>query len=196
MRPQLLSLALCLSALAAARAQDSEQGGNAPQLPVGQVFKRFEFPQYQDGKLKATFDATEAKGITLNRAETTNLRITIYDTNSKGDKTTVTSPNADLYVAEQKMRTKSGVQIQNADMTATSKECDFDLKTKKYLLRTDVKVVLTHFNLSTDNGTKPAPTAKTSPVEGGPVAPHPTQDAAPSTDTDTAPVLPAPTETK
>jgi len=190
---------LCLPFPAAA--QDADTGSNAPQLPVGQVFKQFEFPQYQDGKLKATFYAAEAKGITLNRAETTDLRITIYDTNSKGDKTTVSSPNADLYVAEQKMRSKNGVKIENSDTTATAQECDFDLKTKKYLLRTNVKVVLKHFDLST--GATPAPAAKTpsATADGGPVAPHPTQDAgsppaSSGSPAETTPPAPSPTESK
>ena len=154
MRPLLLSLVLVLPLLHAARAQDTEQGGNVPQLPVGQVFKKFEFPEYEAGKLKATFYATEARGVTLNRAETIDLRITIYNTNSKGDTTTITSPNADLYVAEQKLRTKNTVEISNSDTTATAQECDFNLKTKKYLLRTNVKVVLKNFDLS-----PPAPAA-------------------------------------
>ena len=50
-----------------------------PLVPVGQTFKQFEFPIYQEGKLKATLDATEARGITLNRAETTDLKIQVYD---------------------------------------------------------------------------------------------------------------------
>jgi hypothetical protein len=128
---------------------------------VGQTFKQFQFPIYQAGILKATLDATEATGITLNRAETTNLKIQIYDNGAVT--TTVTSPKADLYVNEKmnekKMRTKNTVQIERSDMTATSQNCDFDLNTKKYLLRTNVKVVLKHFELSTApaNGAAPAP---------------------------------------
>ena len=41
-------------------------------------------------------------------------------------------------------------------MTATAQSCDFDLKTKKYLLRTNVKVVLKHFDVSTTTKTTPA----------------------------------------
>ncbi len=60
----------------------------------------------------------------------------------------MTSPKADLYVTDQKMRTKNTVQIVRADMEASSQECDFDLKSKKYILRTNVKVILKHFDLS------------------------------------------------
>jgi hypothetical protein len=142
----LLSVALGLLVAGLVCAQITGDGGNTPQLPVGQTFKQFEWPLYQDGQLKATLDATEAKGMTLNRAETTELTIKVYDNGAVT--TTVTSPKADLYVNEQKMRTKSTVQIERSDMTATSQDCDFDLKNKKYLLRDHVKVVLKHFDVS------------------------------------------------
>src|SRR5271154_5544059 len=146
MRPLFLSVAACVLVLGAAWAQNTGDSGNGPQLPVGQTFKQFQFPIYQSGVLKATLSATEATGITLNRADAKDLRIEIYDNGAVT--TTITSPDADLYVSEQKMRTKNTVQIERADMTATSQDCDFDLKTKKYLLRTNVKVLLKHFDLS------------------------------------------------
>ena len=79
MRPLLLSVVTCVLVLGAVWAQNTGESGGAPQLPVGQTFKQFEFPIYQQGVLKATLDAVEAKGITLNRAETTDLTIKIYD---------------------------------------------------------------------------------------------------------------------
>jgi len=60
MRPLLLSLAPCILVAGAVMAQTSGNGGSMPQLPVGQTFRQFEFPYYQDGKLKATLYATEA----------------------------------------------------------------------------------------------------------------------------------------
>ena len=98
-----------------------------------------------------------ATGITLNRAETTDLKIDLYDDGAVT--TTVTSPDADLYVSEQKMRTKNTVLIERADMTATAQTCDFDLKTKKYILRNKVTVLLKHFDLGTNpaNGAAPTP---------------------------------------
>src|SRR5471032_1761981 len=117
MRPLLLSLGACILVLGAAWAQNTGDSRNAPQLPVGQTFKQFEYPTFQDGKLKSTLYATEATGITLNRAETTDLKIQIYDNGAVT--TTVTSPKADLYVAEQKMRTKNTVHIERADTEAT-----------------------------------------------------------------------------
>jgi hypothetical protein len=178
-----------------------------PQLPVGQTFKQFEFPIYQEGKLKATLDATEAKGITLNRAETTDLVIKIYDNGEAT--TTITSPKADLYVNEQKMRTKNTVQIERADLTATSQDCDFDLKTKKYLLRTNVKVILKHFDLSLTaaNGSAPSPASNPAPSSAspasGPVSPPPPPSTEPplnspgaDADTNSAPIAPSSSETK
>ena len=51
-------------------------------------------------------------------------------------------------------------------MSATSQDCDFDLKTKRYLLRTKVRVLLKHLDL----GTTPATSATTKPVTNHPPA--------------------------
>jgi hypothetical protein len=158
-----------------AQAQNDGGGGGMPQLPVGQVFKQFELPIYQEGTLKATVNAVQAKGITLNRVQTTDLRIQLYENGTVT--TTVTSPDADLYVnqqiGEQKMRTKNTVRVERADMTATSQDCDFDLKGKKYLLRTNVKVLLKHFDLSMNpgNGTAPPKTPTSAPTPANPAGP-------------------------
>ena len=202
MRPLLLSFGACVLVLGAVQAQNTGENVNTPQLPVGQIFKQFEFPIYQDGKLKATLDAQEARGITLNRAETDDLRIQIYENGAVT--TTITSPKADLYVNEQKMRSKNTVQIERADMEATSQNCDFDLKTKKYVLRTNVKVTLKHFDVSLT----PAKDADATPASAassrgftpapGPLPPHPVGSSdslleSPGSygDTNSAPVSPA-----
>ena len=112
MRLLLLSLTACLLLLGAAWAQNTGESENMPQLPVGQTFKQFEYPMYQDGKLKATLSADTATGITLNRAETSDLIIKVYDNGAVT--TTITSPKADLLVNEQKMRTKNTPWISNA----------------------------------------------------------------------------------
>jgi hypothetical protein len=190
--------------LGATWAQNTSDSGNMPQLPVGQTFKQFEFPIYQEGKLKATLDATEARGITLNRAETTDLKIQIYDNGAVT--TTITSPKADLYVNEQKMRTKNTVQIERTDLEATSQDCDFDLKTKKYLLRNNVKVLLKHFDLSLTPANGAAPPASTHTSTGVPpipALPHPARNrdsllSSPGSyaDTNSAPIPPSSFDTK
>lgn len=168
MRLLFLTLEACLLLTAAARAQSSGDTATAPQLPVGQVFKQFEFPYYQEGKLKYTLYATEAKGVTLNRAETLDLLIKVYDNGNVS--TTVTSPKADLLVNEQRMRTKNTVQIDRDDMKATAQDCDFDVKAKKFVLRKNVKVVLKHFDLAlgpagtSTKATTPAPVPETAPA--------------------------------
>ncbi|MEI9998017.1 MAG: LPS export ABC transporter periplasmic protein LptC [Verrucomicrobiota bacterium] len=161
MRPLSLSLgaiALLAGAAVAQNAGDSG-GGNMPQLPVGQTFKQFEFPVYQEGRLKYTLSATEATGITLNRAETTHLIINVFDDSGTNNvpTTVITSPKADLLVAEQKMRTKNTVQIERSDMEASSQSCDFDVKEKKYLMRTNVKVLLKHFDVGANTPGAPKP---------------------------------------
>jgi hypothetical protein len=208
MRPHTLSAGLvaCLLLAGVALAQNAGDGNrNAPTLPVGQTFKQFEFPVYQDGQLKYTLYATEATGITLNRAETTDLKIEVYDNGEKT--TTITSPKADLYVAEQKMRTKNTVLIERADMEATSQDCDFNVKAKQFLLRTHVKVLLKHFDVGAGSGgpatpAAPAPPATdvtslpdNTPTTQPPAAPPTDQSILPSpgaySDTNAAP-LPSP----
>ena len=209
MRPPILSAGLvaCVLLASVALAQNAgDTSRNAP-LPIGQTFKQFTFPVYgPDGGLKYTLFAVEATGITLNRAETTDLKIEIYDNGQKT--TTITSPKADLYVAEQKMRTKNTVLIERADMEATSQDCDFDVKAKKFLLRTRVKVLLKHFDVGagTSSTATPAvptviaPSPSASP-DNTPATPRPTDESIlPSpgvySDTNTAPLPPSSSMTK
>ena len=202
----MLSLTSFVLVLGAVWAQNTGEGGNGPQLPVGQTFKQFEYPFYQEGKLKGMLMATEARGITLNRAETTDLKIEIYDATATKDAgtLTITSPKADLYVNEEKMRTKNTVLIDRSDMTATSQDCDFDLKTKKYVLRDKVKVVLKHFDFSLTPAAGPGATGShaTAPA-GTPSAPHPLRNddsllTSPGSvsDTNSAPIPPSSSDTK
>jgi hypothetical protein len=145
MRLPFLSL-LAAFLLGAAAAQTPDV---TPQVPIGQSFTNFKFPVYQDGELKATLSAARATGITLNRAETTDLKVDIYEHGRVT--TTITSPKADVYMTESKMRTmrtRNTVDIERADISATAQTCDFDLLSKKYLLRDNVHVVLKHFSAS------------------------------------------------
>jgi hypothetical protein len=175
----LLSATACILVLGAVRAQNTGDSGGTPQLPVGQTFKQFEFPVYdKNEKLLYTGYAAEATGVTLNRAEAKDVKIEIYDNGAVT--TTVTSPKADLYVNDRIMRTKNTVQIERADMTATSQDCEFDLKTKKYVLRTNVKVLLKHFDLSMT----PSSASTSTSAPGS------------STDANSAPIPPSSPETK
>ena len=61
------------------------------------------------------------------------------------------------------MRTKSTVLISRADMDASAQECDFDLKAKKFTLRTNVKVVLKNFDASLDPNKKGSTTSSSTP---------------------------------
>jgi len=155
-------LGACVLLAGVALAQNAGTGANTMRLPVGQTFKEFTFPVYgPDGGLRYSFFATEATGVTINRAEADNLRIEVYENGAKT--TTITSPKADLYVAEQKMRTKNTVQIVRADMEATSQDCDFDVKAKNFFLRTNVKVLLKHFDVG---GGSPGTPKKTAAAPG------------------------------
>ena len=161
MRPLVLSMGICICVLGVAWAQSANDAGPAQTVPVGQSFFKFEFPFYENGKLKWTATASKATGITQNRAEAMDIKIKIYD----GDTvtTTIPSPQADIYVSERKMRSSHTVQIERADMEATSQNCDFDMGNKKYILRNNVKVTLKNFDPGTSlngaPGTSGTPTA-------------------------------------
>ena len=201
MRRLLLSGGLAVLAGCGAAAQIPGSGhdpNNLPQIPVGQIYRNFQFPLYQNGQLSATLAADAAKGVTINRAETTNLKIDLY-TNGKVT-TTITSPDADLYVADRKLRTKHTVLVNRADMEATSQVCDFDLLNKKYLMRQNVRVVLKNFDAgasakppSTPGHPPPAPD-ETQPMAPAPAA-HPSGNGdldipGASSDTNIAPMPP------
>jgi hypothetical protein len=161
MRPLPLSLVLWAVALVAlGQAPAGSGSGNIPQIPVGQTYQSFEFPRYENGQLTYTLSAVSAKGLTINRAQATDLKIQIY-TQGKVT-TTITSPNADLYANERTMRTKNTVKVDREDMTATAQSCDFNLMTKKYLLRQNVHVVLKHFDTGAGEK-KPAAAARPQP---------------------------------
>jgi len=77
------------------------------------------------------------------------------------------------------------------------------LKTKKYLLRTNVKVVLKHFDLSTTPAKGAASGQTTSGAAPGPVSPQPAQtngsildSPGAVSDTNSAPASPANSESK
>lgn len=137
-------------------------GGGMQQVPIGQVFKNFIFPDYENGKLKATLSASEAKGITQNRAEAIDLVIKLYDNGTSAPTTTITSPKADLLMADHKMRTKNTVRVERSDMTATSQTCDFDQLNKKYTMRTNVRVLLKNFDAGA--ASKPPASKATTPA--------------------------------
>jgi hypothetical protein len=156
MRQFILSLIVGALALTGAPAETASGGGGMPSIPYGQVFKDFQFPYFQNGELKFTLAAREARGVTLNRAETLDLKIQIYE-NGKPT-TTIVSPKADLYAADHKIRTRNTVQVNHNDMVATAQSCDFDAVTKKYVLRGNVKVTLRNFTpFSAPAGKGPTP---------------------------------------
>lgn len=196
MRLPILSrgLGACILLASMALAQNADGPGNSSQaLPVGQTFKQFSYPVYGlDGQLRYTLFAVEATGITLNRAEATDLRIDVFTNGLKT--TTITSPKADLYVSEQKMRTKNTVQIERADMEATSQDCDFNVKAKNFFLRTHVKVLLKHFDvgagqMGTSKTASSAPAPAPAQHDGTPALPAP-QPSAPMPTDDS--ILPSP----
>jgi hypothetical protein len=184
MRPFLLSLGLFVAALGAARAQGTPGSGTGGfQISFGQIYKDFQLPIYQNDQIADMIYAVSAKGITVNRAQTTDLRIDLY-TNGKVT-TTITSPNADVYISERVMRTKNTVKIERADMEATAQSCDFDLNSKKYLLRQNVRVVLKNF----DAGGSAKPATRGAAAAAAQTAATPSPAPADSED-DTMPVRP------
>jgi hypothetical protein len=170
MRPFVLSLSACFLVLGAAWAQTTSRSGNAPQIPYGQSIRRFELPFYEGGVLKWRLSAALATGKSLNRAETTDMKIELYDDDKVT--TTITSPKADLYSSERRMRTKNTVRIERSDLEATAQKCDFDYESKQYNLSENVRVVLKNFDASTGLG-PPAKQASPGVPSAGLPAPMP-----------------------
>jgi hypothetical protein len=176
---------------AAASAQTSPGSHDTmPQIPFGQTYKDFQFPVYQKGQLAYTFTAVSATGITINRADATEVKIDVYTDNKVT--TTITSPRADIYVADRKMRSKNTVKIERADLEATSQVCDFDLLTRKFLLRQNVRVVLKNFDVGA--GSKTPPAVQTSAGATPDTTPSPTAAPAPAAGADSVdePMIPTP----
>ena len=168
--------AACLLARSSPPAKNAD---NAPQIPFGQTYKDFQFPIWQKGQLAYTLTAASATGVSLNRADASDVKIDVY-TNDKVT-TTITSPRADLYVSDRKMRSKNTVKIVRADMEATSQVCDFDLLSKQYLLRQNVHVLLKNFDVggSPTKGAPGAPAVKGGTTVTAAPAPGPDQSIPP-----------------
>lgn len=151
MRLLILSITGWLIATGAAALAQSNSSSGVTQLPPNQIYRDPQYPFWDaTGQLKYILTATEIKGITINRAESTDLKIDLYTAGKVT--TTITSPKADIYMADRKMRTHNTVKIVRADMTATAQFCDFDLAEKQYTLRDHVKVTLLHFDLNSPTG--------------------------------------------
>ena len=205
MRYLFLIVGVCILVLGVSQAQTTNAGrtgsisGGAQQVPVGQIFRNFVFPDYENGQLKATLSASQAEGITQNRAETLNLVIKLYDGATQKPTTTITSPKADLLLADHKMRTKNTVRVERSDMVATAQTCDFDQLNKKYTMRINVRVVLKNFDAGAV--TKPPSTPDTSPKSAPAPQPAPSSSVNPNasildspgsfSDTNSPPVQPA-----
>jgi hypothetical protein len=203
--PSLCGCGLVLGVAWAQTAQTTSSaggGGNGGmhQLPVGQVYKDFIFPFFQNGVKTWALSAREAVGKTQNRAEAMDLKIEFYEDGKVT--TTVTSPDADLFMNDRKMRTKNTVQVYRPDsvnptMQATGQSCDFDMLTKKYLLRGNVKVILRNVdtNLTPSATVPPTGTAPSSPQAAVPasqaIAPTPIVPTTPPS----APIPPSPSDT-
>jgi hypothetical protein len=169
MRPFVLSFYACFLVLGAAGAQTTSDSGNVPGIPYGQTYRNFEFPLYEGGVLKEKLSATQATGMSLNRAEVTDMVIQIFEDGKVT--TTITSPNADLYSADRRMRTKNTVRIERSDMDATSQRCDFDLISKQYVLRDKVRVVLKNFDATSGLGSSGKGASRASAAPAAPPRP-------------------------
>ncbi len=120
------------------------QGASAE--PVGQVIKGFTMPQLDpQGNLTCNIIGDEARVVSVNRTQIVNMRIDLYD--GPDISTTITSPQCDLWKGIDKLRTRSTVKINRPSMVITAQTMDWNYVEKRGVLRENVKVVLTNFNL-------------------------------------------------
>lgn len=173
----LLSISALLAGVAVSSAQQPKpEPAKSPtsNMTQGQVTKGFTLPQYTDGKLTAMINGGEARVISVNRTEITDLRVDLYEDGKVA--TTITSPKSDYWNADNKMRTRFGVEIKRPDMIVTSQTMEWEIKEQRGVLRNNVKVVLLSLDLA-----KPAEApnpAATAPLN----APAPGAEPAASTE--------------
>lgn len=160
----LATIALCLlAAVIPAPAQQTPAQPAPSKSPTGgmtqgQVTKGFTLPQYQDGKPTAMISGEEARVISVNRTEITGLKVDLYEDGKVT--TTITSPKSDYWTADNKMRTRFGVQISRADMVITAQTMEWEVKEQRGVLRQNVKVVLNSLDLAAP-AASPSPNATT-----------------------------------
>ncbi len=188
-----------------AQTPSADDRHNSAPLAVGQTFENVTYPSYvsaTNNTLANTFHAERATGITPNRARAQNVTIDVYevihDTNTVT--TVITSPDADIMLNDRIMRTTNSVCVKRDQMIATAQRADFDLSTKHYTLRRDVKITLLNFDIgkaaspSTNNTPSPAPapsdtSAPAPPAPASPDQPIPTLPALPQMNADQLPPL-------
>lgn len=108
--------------------------------------------------MEAMMTGKEARVISANRTEISDLKIELYDNNEVT--TVITSPKADYWRTDNRLSTRSTVSISRKDMDITSQSMEWDYKTKQGTLRHQVKVVLHNIDLGTptQKTTEPAKT--------------------------------------
>lgn len=178
----ILGISVLLAGVAVSSAQQPKpEPAKSPtgNMTQGQVTKGFTLPQYTDGKLTAMINGGEARVISVNRTEITALRVDLYEDGKVA--TTITSPKSDYWNADNKMRTRFGVEIVRSDMTVTAQTMEWEIKEQRGVLRQNVKVVLNSLDLAkpaeTPNpaasaplgvpapGTEPLTTTESSPLQ-------------------------------
>lgn len=176
-RTLILSVSALLAGVAVSSAQQPKpEPAKSPtsNMTQGQVTKGFTLPQYTDGKLTAMINGGEARVISVNRTEITDLRVDLYEDGKVA--TTITSPKSDYWNADNKMRTRFGVEIKRPDMIVTSQTMEWEIKEQRGVLRNNVKVVLLTLDLAKP-AESPSPAA-TAPLN----APAPGTEPAASTE--------------
>jgi hypothetical protein len=120
--------------------------------PVGTVIKGFTLPQRSEkGDPIANISGDQARVVTLNRTEITNLRVELFDDGKPS--TFITSSQCDLWRQENRLTTKSGVEIKREGMILEAGSMDWLYKERRGVMRNGVKVVLNNFQLGAKPGT-------------------------------------------
>ncbi len=165
--------------LAQTPAPDEDDDRKNPPIPVGQTNKDLMLPSYNSNReLANVFHAREAIGITPKRAHCFEVKVDLYEivkgTNSIT--TVVTTPEADVILGDRIMRTTNSVRVEREELIATATNADFNLETKKYVMRANVQILLKHFDIgkaaSTSNTNSAPTTPETPPPTPAPIPPE------------------------
>lgn len=143
------------------------------QSPVGTVIRGFVLPQRNaDGEPEANLTGDEARVLTLNRTEVTNLRVELFDEGKVS--VVMTTPLCDLWRDENRLESKAPVQVNRDNLEIKADQAIWYYRDKKGVFRGNVKLVISRFEFGAKpKGGDPSDAAGSSILNPIPTNPNP-----------------------
>ena len=126
--------------------------GQAIPIPMGKSIHNLEKPFTNDaGELEYRISGSEATRKSINRIAVTDLKIELFK-EGKEDMV-ITSPQADFWETKGLLSTRHTVKIDRGDMIITADTIQWELEPEKGVLRKNVRVEITSFDMGATGGT-------------------------------------------